>query len=78
MTKLKTIKTTKITTYSDNYLISVIHLWNEYDTISVLIAYSELKRRNYSIPEYTSFEIIEFCKKIAGKLQDLKELFPLK
>ena len=59
---MKKIKTDTIL-LSDKYLITVIHLWREYDSISVLVAYSELKRRKYNIPDYIDLELAEFLKK---------------
>lgn len=47
---------------SDKYLITIIQKWQQYDVNSVLIAYSELKRRNASIPDEIFNELIQFCK----------------
>ena len=47
---------------SDKYLITVIELWQQYDVNSVLIAYSELKRRNTTIPDEIFKELNKFCK----------------
>ena len=60
---MKTIQTKNITAFDEKYLITVIQLWNEYDTISVLVAYSELKRRKCDIPNHIHAEIIDFFKK---------------
>ncbi len=60
---MKTIQTEKITTFRDKYLITVIQLWNDYDAISVLVAYSELKKRKCNIPNHIEIEIIDFCKR---------------
>lgn len=47
---------------SDKYLITIIQKWQQFDVNSVLIAYSELKRRNASIPDEIFNELIKFCK----------------
>lgn len=47
---------------SDKYLIMVIELWRQYDVNSVLVAYSELKRRNIIIPDEIFKELNTFCK----------------
>jgi hypothetical protein len=47
---------------SDGYLIMVIELWRQYDVNSVLIAYSELKRRKSAIPDEIFSELNKFCK----------------
>lgn len=47
---------------SDKYLITIIQKWQQFDVNSVLIAYSELKRRNASIPDEIFNELNKFCK----------------
>ncbi len=51
-----------ITEVSDKYLIIVIKEWQQYDINSVLIAYSELKRRNITISDEIFKELIKFFK----------------
>jgi len=60
---MKTIETNKITSFDNKYLITVIQLWNEYDSTSVLVAYSELKRRKCDIPKNIHEEIMDFFVK---------------
>jgi hypothetical protein len=60
---MKTIQTKNIIAFDEKYLISVIQLWNEYDTMSVLVAYSELKRRKCDIPIHILEEMIDFFVK---------------
>ena len=47
---------------SEKHLITIIQKWEQYDVNSVLIAYSELKRRNASIPDEIFNELNKFCK----------------
>lgn len=47
---------------SDKYLIMVIELWQQYDVNSVLVAYSELKRRDTTIPDEIFKELNKFCE----------------
>lgn len=44
-------------------LTAVIDFWKDYDPKSVLLAYAELKRRNYAIPERLLKRQSEFCTK---------------
>lgn len=56
------IPVNKVVAVSDNYLIMVIKLWQQFDINSVLIAYSELKRRDTIIPDEIFKELGKFCK----------------
>jgi hypothetical protein len=47
----------------DSYaLTAIIDYWKEFDTFSVLIAYGELKRRNFNIPVRLIKTMEDFCK----------------
>ena len=47
-------------------LTSVLDYWKDYDPTSVLLAYGELKRRDYGIPESLSKKQNQFCEKYSA------------
>ncbi|MSP70358.1 MAG: hypothetical protein EXR20_08805, partial [Bacteroidetes bacterium] len=57
-------------------LTAIIDYWNDYDTNSVILAYAELKRRNFSVPESLQKKQIQFCdKNNVSNIEDLLNLF---
>ncbi len=56
-------------------LTAIIEYWKDYDTNSVILAYAELKRRNFPIPERLQKKQIQFCdKNNVAKIEDLLNL----
>lgn len=57
-------------------LTAIIDYWKDYDTNSVILAYAELKRRNFPIPDRLQKKQIQFCNKNnVANIEDLLNLF---
>lgn len=57
-------------------LTAIIEYWKDYDTNSVILAYAELKRRNFPVPERLQKKQIQFCdKNNVANIEDLLNLF---
>ena len=59
----------KVLSYSDIIAMdsmaqtAVLEYWNDYSPMSVLLAYAELKRKNFLLPNRAEKGAIDFCKK---------------
>ena len=60
---MKTRNLKEISRMDSQALTSVLDYWKDYEPTSVLLAYGELKRRDYSIPESLSKKQNQFCEK---------------
>ena len=57
-------------------LTAIIEYWKDYDANSVILAYAELKRRNFPVPERLQKKQIQFCdKNNVANIEDLLNLF---
>ncbi|MFM7682889.1 MAG: hypothetical protein ACKO7P_09095 [Bacteroidota bacterium] len=57
-------------------LTAIIEYWKDYDTNSVVLAYAELKRRNFPLPERLQNKQIQFCdKNSVSNFEDLLNIF---
>lgn len=56
-------------------LTSVLDYWKDYEPKSVLLAYAELKRRNYSIPSSLLNKQVQFSERNNG--QNIEHLLAL-
>ena len=57
-------------------LTSIIEYWKDYDTNSVILAYAELKRRNYPVQKMLQKKQIQICdKNNVANFEDLINLF---
>lgn len=57
-------------------LTAIIEYWKDYDTNSVILAYAELKRRNFPVPERLQKKQIQFCdNNNVTNIEDILNLF---
>ena len=61
--KMETRNLKEISRMDSLALTSVLNYWKDYDPMSVLLAYGELKRRIYDIPESLTKKQNQFCEK---------------
>jgi hypothetical protein len=73
---MKTRNINEINSIDSLALTAIIEYWKDYDTNSVVLAYAELKRRNFPIPERLQNKQIQFCaKNNVANIEDLLNLF---
>lgn len=60
---MKKIRVSKLSKMKSSEIVNIIKNWRKYDPRIVLISYSELKKRKYSIPKLLENNRKEFCNK---------------